>query len=143
MKLHQIIISVGFIGFIFIGFMLFYADGVTHYTVSGMDQSQLKNINRSLDQMNQDAESTSSALNAVQGLPLGLNVLGGFIVNAFGALKTTKNSFDLMKDIALDSGNYLPFGGLFRPFIIFIGASLLIILTIAIFMKFLSPSDTL
>jgi hypothetical protein len=141
MKFHEILISTAFVGVIFMGFVLFYANGVQHYNVPSIDYSNASHINASLQALSDNAQSTRSAMSDLQGLPLGLDILGSLLVGAYGAIITMGVSTDIIFNIFLDGSSFLNLGEFGDTLLMFAGTALLIAVFIGIFAHYINQSE--
>lgn len=141
MKLHEMLISGLFVTVVFMGFVIWYADGVSQYGSSGEDYSQVQSINTSLRSIYVISNSTKSAMEGVAGLPFGLDVAGGVLVGAYSAVMTVGASFGIFWSVLTESTHFLPLGTFGDTLVLFAGAALMIVIFIAILAHFISKSD--
>lgn len=141
MKLHEMMISGIFVTVVFIGFMIYYANGAVEYEVNGQDYRNTTHINSSLHDITEKAERTKNAMNAISGLPFGLDIVGGVLVGGYGAVQIAGESVEVLENVVGDATSYLPIGEFGDTVFIFAGSALLIIIFIAILAHFISKSE--
>lgn len=141
MKLHEILIMIGFIGLVTIGFGLLWVDGATHYGTTDLDQSRLSHINSSLATINENAQGTEEAMTQLTTPNSAFDIVGGLLFGGYGVIITTLASFGLLHGITGDLVSFLPLGGLMNPFILFVGMCLFVIIGVAILGHYISKSD--
>jgi hypothetical protein len=141
MKLHEILISTAFVTVVFMGFVLFYADAVSQYDVSGVDYSNASNINQSLTDLKAIGEDTKTAMTQINTGIAPLDILGVLAIGGYGAIKTVATSTNIVADVFKDSSSILPLGEFGNLLYIFAGTAVLIIIFIAILGHYIGQSD--
>jgi len=140
MKLHEILIGFILVAAMVTGFVMFYSGGSEEYAVSSYNEEQFANITNGMEEIINISRDTNSALENISTSSGLTDILGGFVVSAYGAVRTAGASLGVFisaVDIVVKPLNLYEFGGVLKSAL----GGILLIAFIAIFVHIITKSD--
>lgn len=143
MKLHGILVSLLFAIVIITAFIQFYDAGSQAYGVENDQRDELDNFTAGLEDINEIATDTKSAIQTVQANPLIPDTLGTIVVGGIGGVLTALESIDVFTDLSIATVEFLPIGDLADTLLTAAIAALVIVFFIGIAAHYYRQSDRL
>lgn len=140
MKLHQILIGIVLTSLMVAGFVVFIGNVNSNYAPSSYNSSELDSFNKMSD-VNLMVEQFNG--NDTQVNPEGTeDILGGIFASSYRSAQTLKGSASTMVSMVDDGVDNLPLSGGFGGNLkLALGSVIMIVITIAIFLHFITKSE--
>jgi len=138
-QLHKILVGLVLIGLIVAGISIFMSNSVATYGVLDYDEDNLQTFNLvqniSNDVVAFDGNSTSVGTEGSN------DILGSFFSNAYTGATVLKNSISLSQRMVNDAADNLPLGAYGYTVKLAIGTIIIIIISVGIFLHFITKSN--
>jgi hypothetical protein len=139
MQLHSILIGLIIVGFFAVGVASFYSLGSVEYNTNVDDITFNSTFNK-MNELNSNIQSFDNSSNVETNTGIA-DILGSFFTSMYQSARTLKNSMSVMDDMTDAGLEELPVGSNAGTLKTAIGAIIIVLISVGIFLHFVTKSE--
>lgn len=139
MQLHSILIGLIIVGFFAVGVASFYSLGSVEYNTNIDDLTFNSTFNK-MNELNTNIQSFDNSSNVETDTGIS-DILGSFFTGMYQSARTLKNSISVMDDMTDAGLEELPVGSNAGTLKTAIGAIIIVLISVGIFLHFVTKSE--